>query len=409
MNKYLLLIIAGMFFAGCRQTVEIKQISENDSKAIPLLDLAVYQKNAEYTAAAGQDFAFVLNAGFDGGMAAPADILLDTLKKISAVNHVTLIIGGNDGCINQWNLFAVEEYFNSICFDRKQARKDFLREKFGNSAPAMEEYFRVVERQYFSLAGVSGFGTPSYPTASEVCRNGFLKDIEKCLEKALQSADTEEAKNAILKEMQIMKERSRILRDTVKKNIRRVCVNENIESEFLTVYGDKADVKTTLKLEADDKYLKLTLTAEEPIVSRNRISQVRPRDFANMWAEDGFEIFLIPDEKKTSRGWQFIVNSRGCLWDAAHYRRGACDPKWNAENAKVDFSEKQGQWQVILTVPWSDLGFNGMPEKRFLANIYRNRAAHGAARSTYAWSPIYNGAYYQAEKFGYFIWNKEEK
>lgn len=402
MRKLLMLSGALLLLAGCKSNFTLLKSIPQGKNATPLTDLTISSKEVNRDS----ELIFTLDTIFNSSFPCPQDLLLLNLKNYPTVS---LVCNDDSSYITKWNLYAAKKIFSQEKFDRKQERKLFIEKNFGKASSAMEEYFRILERQIFSAGATSAIGTPSYPTAMEICRDGFLDELEMCLNQAMTLADTPKSQEAIKKELQIFAEYRQNLLNDVDKNIKRAYANSSQKSEFSSLYGDKADLKTTLELKADEKYLILTLIADEPADKSKKISQVRPRDYASMWAEDGFEIFLVPNQEKTNEGWQFIVNSRGSLWDARHERVGSCNVSWNAENAKVDFNELENAWQITLSIPWSDLGFDKLPEKPFLANVYRNRAVQGIARKSYAWSPIYTGAYYQVQKFGFFIWNKEKK
>ena len=410
MKKILLLIALTFLLSACKfNDVALCKSSLANSQAIPMSELIIPTKSIEYANMVGKNFVFSMEGGFASQVPFPQELLMFRLKRMATNNKITLIASEQTSYINDWNLFAAEKIFSGKKFDRRKERENYLKQNFGEASKEMAEYFRISERQIFRVGATCGIGTPSYPTVSEICQDGFLNDLEAALQEALKVASSEKCRKAVEKELKFFRNYREKLLLEVDKNIRRAYANDAKKHEFTTLYGDKANIKTLLELKADENYLILTLTASENAPGEKRISQVRERDFANMWAEDGFEVFLIPDKNVPNKGWQFIINSRGSLWDARHSKVGSCDVSWSADNARVDFAELDGAWQVTLTVPWSDLGFQGMPKQEFLANVYRNRAVHGIARATFAWSPIYAGAYYQPKKFGRFIWNEGEK
>ncbi len=391
-----------LLLAGCRSNSNIVKTLPQGKNAIPLTDLTIENRQFDKKS----ELIFTLDSVFKSVLPCPQDLLLLNLKNYP---NVLLVCNNDSSYVAKWNLYAAQKIFSQENFDRKKERKLFIEKTFGKASSAMEQYFRILERQIFSAGATSAIGTPSYPTAMEICRDGFLDELEKCLNQAMIIADTLQAQKAVQNELLIFAEYRQNLLNDVDKNIKRAYANNSQKSEFSSLYGDKSDLKTTLELKSNEQYLILTLVADEPADKSKKISQVRPRDYASMWAEDGFEIFLVPNPEKANDGWQFIVNSRGSLWDARHEKVGSCDVSWNAENAKVDFAELEGAWQITLSIPWSDLGFDKIPQKPFLANVYRNHAVKGLPRKSYAWSPIYTGAYYQVQKFGFFIWDKVEK
>jgi hypothetical protein len=410
MKKVLLLIALTSLLTACKfNDVTLCKGSLDNSQAIPMSELIIPLKSIEYSSVVGKELVFSMDGGFAAQVPFPQELLMFRLKRMATNNKITLIASEQTSYINDWNFYAAEKIFSGKAFDRRKERENYLKNNFGEASEAMAEYFRISERQIFCVGATCGTGTPSYPTVAEISKDDFLSDLETALQEALKVASSEKCRKAVEKELKFFHNYRQKLLLELDKNIRRAYANSGEKYEFSALYGDKADIETCFELKADENYLILTLTANETAPAEKRISKVQKRDFANMWAEDGFEFFLIPNKDVPNEGWQFIVNSRGSLWDARHSKVGSCDMTWSAENARVDFVELNGAWQATLTIPWSDLGFKEMPKQEFLANIYRNRAVHGVARKSFAWSPIYLGAYYQPGKFGRFIWDEVKK
>jgi len=410
MKKFLMLLGAIILFCSCTvKNSSETELNSVDSNTIPLVNLSIYGNFEKYLNSEDEKIIFTLDKGFSNEMSVPIDLLIELVYSKNQSGKFSIIGSKNKSVVNEWNLYALEKISTGKKFDRKRERTEFLEEKFGSSSVFMEEYFRILERQIIACGALSGIGTPSTPGAEEICQNNFLKELNSILKKALLANDDPKVKSLIQNEQKILKKYQKLLTQTIRKNIRRAYANSGKKTTFSTLYGDQADLKTTLELMADKENLTIILIADEPADPAKKISKVQQRDYANMWAEDCFEIFLVPDKKSPQNGWQFIVNSRGSLWDARHSQQGQCDVKWSADNAKVEFAELGGAWQIKLIIPWKDLGFETMPKQEFLANIYRNRAVNGEARSSYAWSPIYAGAYYQVPKFGRFVFGGKKK
>lgn len=401
MKRFLLCAGALLVFGGCAGRSAVKPV--------PLAELAMHGKLEQYLSAKpAEKIIFSADSGFAGEMPAPMDLMMELIHtQPDSKNKFSVIASGKCGIVSKWNRYAAEKIFAGKKFDRQEERKLFLQKNFGKAAPAMLEYFRMLERRTISSAALSGIGYPSYPTALMIYEFDFPDELARALDDAAAKADTVSARNAVAAERKLFDRNRQEMLEKIAEKWQKVVANSGKSSCFTTRFGDEADVKTTLRLDADEKNMILTLTAEEPAPDRRR-SQKRPRDFADMWAEDGFEIFIIPDTAKLMQGIQLIVNSRGSLWDARCEGNGLRDTKWNAANATVKFTGLDNAWQVVVTLPWRDLGFDGMPEKPLLVNVYRNRMVKGIPVKTYAWSPVAVGGNYQPDRFGYFIW-KEEK
>ncbi len=407
-TKICLTSLALLGVCACRSHLELREVPDDrENKNYPVSTMSIPGTAEKYAALPAAERIFSLEKGLAGGMSAPMDILLIQLAKQFPEQKIILTCGTSGSIIDRWNRYAAEKIFSGKNFDASRERAAFLSEKFGPAADKIAEYFRLLERRTISAGALSGIGRPSIPQLCDVYDRNFLNSLEKCL---IDAGNAARLDNALIRQEQLFftRKKTEIIAQ-LDANIKKIYANSGKTSEFSSLYGDPADIKAALKVDADDRQLMLTLTAAEPAAPERKISQPRPRDFADMWAEDGFEVFLIPDPATPQNGWQFIINSRGSLWDARHSRVGACDVSWSAKNARVQFTELGKGWQATLIIPWQDLGFAQMPAVPFLANIYRNRAIRGAGRNSYAWSPIYAGAYYQPDKFGKIIWQGGKK
>ena len=402
MKRFLLCAGALLVFGGCAGRSAVKPI--------PLAELAMHGKLEQYLSAKpAEKIIFSADSGFAGEMPAPMDLMMELIHtQPDSKNKFSVIASGKCGIVSKWNRYAAEKIFAGKKFDRQEERKLFLQKNFGKAAPAMLEYFRLLERRTISSAALSGIGYPSYPTALMIYEFGFPDELARALDDAAAKADTVSARNAVTAERKLFDRNRQEMLEKIAEKWQKAVANSGKSSCFTTRFGDEADVKTTLRLDADEKNMLLTLTAEEPAPDRRR-SQKRPRDFADMWAEDGFEIFIVPDPDDLDNSLQFIINSHGSLWDASCDVNGLRNTAWSAANAKVEFSELDRAWRVKLTIPWRDLGFSGIPAKPFPVNVYRNRIVRGMPHKIYAWSPVGSGAFYQPERFGLLVWKDGEK
>ena len=354
---------------------------------------------------AGDDLTVMLEGGYAPELPAPLDLVISELHTKMGGSQLIAIRPKAGGIVNEWNLYALDQLFSGRSLP---ARDVFLKNRFGAAAPAMSEYFRLLERRMVAAGALCGAGRGERPCAYDLYSGNFLSALADILARAEQTADTPEARVAVRREQEFFASRRKAAEARLERERRRLTTGDPPQ-RFTDLYGNPADIETTIRLAADGEKLTIFLHAAETLPADRRISQTRSRDYADLWAEDGFEIFLVPDANRPAHGWQFIVNSRGVLWDAEHTRVGACDPSWSAPHAAVRFTEGPGFWQAELTVPWRDLGYPKQPDRPFSANVYRNRAVRGIPRRSYAWSPIYSGAYYQPERFGRFFWREDDK
>lgn len=80
-----------------------------------------------------------------------------------------------------------------------------------------------------------------------------------------------------------------------------------------------------------------------------------------LWNDDCNEVFLF--NMNTEKGWQFIVNSRGALFDAGIYQNQAGDPwranaDWNSDGVKTQATVLEEGWESRLFIPWKTLGLS---------------------------------------------------
>ncbi len=82
---------------------------------------------------------------------------------------------------------------------------------------------------------------------------------------------------------------------------------------------------------------------------------------AALWNDDCNEVFLF--NVATGKGWQFIVNSNGALFDAQIYQQQDGDPwrvapSWNSEGVKTAAKVGENNWESRLFIPWKTLGLS---------------------------------------------------
>ena len=409
MKNFFLLSAIVLLFCGCNHAIPVTDTPPEGSVVVPLIELSIPGKLESFLNSPAEKIIFSADTGFAGELPVPQDFFMSLLQHQDLPPvRFTVVAGGQSGIVSLWNNYAAKLIFSGKSFDRKAARRTFLQKHFGKAAPQMLEYFRILERHIIANGALAGIGYPSYPDARMICEDGFFDRLEAILNMAEKAADSDSARQLVAAEKALVAESRRKLQQNIADNWPTAVANSGKVSSFFTHYGDRADIQTTLQLECDENCFILTLTAGEPELTK-RVSQNRPRDFVNMWAEDGFEIFIVPDPDDLDNCLQFIINSHGSLWDASCDVNGLRNTAWSAANAKVEFSELDRAWRVKLTIPWRDLGFSGIPAKPFPVNVYRNRIVRGMPHKIYAWSPVGSGAFYQPERFGLFVWKDGEK
>ena len=265
MKKILILLGAISLFCGCavKKSSEM-ELKTGDFNAIPLVNLSIYGNFEKYLNSEEEKIIFTLDKGFFNEMSVPMDLLIEFVCLKNQSGKFNIVGSKNESVVNEWNLYVLEKISTGKKFDRKSERIEFLKEKFGSSSVFMEEYFRLLERQIIACGALSGIGTPSTPGAEEICQNNFLKELNSVLKQALRATDDQKVKSLIKNEQKILKKYQKLLTQTIKRNIRRAYANSGKKTKFSTLYGDPADLKTTLELMADKENLTIILIADEP-------------------------------------------------------------------------------------------------------------------------------------------------
>lgn len=135
----------------------------------------------------------------------------------------------------------------------------------------------------------------------------------------------------------------------------------------------------------------------------NLITRVENPDEGEIWMDDSVEVFLMkPGSLK--EGIQFIVNSNGVLWDGQRDATSLAIPQWKS-TAKATAHKEKAQWNVLIEIPWSDLGVTPEAGMKLKANFYRNREV-GKVSIKSSWAPLMENTFYQPKDFGTLVLEK---
>ncbi len=303
-----------------------------------------------------------------------------------------------------WNVYAWLKCFSTGDFDPAAERTAYLQENFGPAEAPMREYFRLGERTYMAAAALAGIGRPGKLDPVDVFLPPVLAQLQSALDRAyeLTIAGTEFRANVEQELWNFTAARQR-LEATAETRVRHLRLGTAAQP-LVTRNGDAAEVTSSVAMRADADNLYLIFQADEPRMEGVRMEHAG-RDEDGMWDDDGFEIFLMPDPDRPQDGYQFIVNAKGAVWDGKR-TLSQSDVGWSAAGAQGEVVNAATGWQLTVTLPWRDLGCDGIPETPWRANFYRNRMAEGE-REAYAWSPVLGTSYYQPEHFGWLHWNEK--
>lgn len=159
---------------------------------------------------------------------------------------------------------------------------------------------------------------------------------------------------------------------------------------FVDTSGEQAATKTWGYAAWDDRNLYLAFLCYEPAMGKlNASATKRDQNYSpGMWEDDSIEVFLYPDAAKRSSGFQWIINSKGLIWDARFPgdNGSGLDVKWDS-HAEVQTRQDANRWIVEMRIALEDLGISGQVVGRSLAaNFFRNRYCGGPAIYS-CWSP----------------------
>ena len=172
---------------------------------------------------------------------------------------------------------------------------------------------------------------------------------------------------------------------------------------FMVGYcGETAEVNTLCYSRNDGKNLYLGFVLAEPETGKLK-ADASGRDHGKMYLDDGVEIFLMPHPTLPNSGYQFIVNSRGDLWDAKRNENRTIDAKWNS-NAVTAVKVYRNRWVIEIAIPFADIGVT--PGQKIKANFYRNRVLDRKGSVSSCWSPIMTEGHYTPSRFGSLLMEK---
>ena len=146
--------------------------------------------------------------------------------------------------------------------------------------------------------------------------------------------------------------------------------------------GKSAEPATRFAIAYDDKFLYAAIRCAEPNLDKLRAA-VSKRDDIQLFSDDVVELFVAPGPQRTDY-YQFEVNSRGVLTDAAGRQSGTVrDVAWNSK-AQVATSVTEGEWLLEMAVPLADMELGKSAPGEWGINVARvRRAGDGEQVSTF--------------------------
>lgn len=136
----------------------------------------------------------------------------------------------------------------------------------------------------------------------------------------------------------------------------------------------KAPQETRFKAAHDNHTLYFLIEATESSPSKIRAAS-SGRD-SNLWNDDCVEIFIDPNRDR-DRFYQFIINTRGQVYDAEYLQGGIlCSKEWNSPGLKVAARINRDSFTVEAAIPLVDLGLENTGGRMGL-NITRESYTSG--------------------------------
>ena len=105
----------------------------------------------------------------------------------------------------------------------------------------------------------------------------------------------------------------------------------------------------------------------------------------------------MPHPALPNSGYQFIVNSKGQLWDAQLNENRTLNSKWNSR-AVAAVTVAKNRWCMEISIPLADIG--AVPGQQIKANFYRNRILTDKKDVSSCWSPIMTEGHRTPSRFG---------
>jgi len=180
---------------------------------------------------------------------------------------------------------------------------------------------------------------------------------------------------------------------------------------FVDKNGETASYETKLYASWDEENLYLALLNYEPEIGNlvARASQRDDNDSPGIWGDDAVEIFICPDPNHREICYQYVVNTKGMVWDGAYGLSGTsgADIHWNS-SCEAQTKIESDRWVVEIRIPLKEMGIvSPVGGKTLAANVYRDRycgkpAVHGCLSPTLAYG------HFTTDRFGTITFTKKQ-
>jgi uncharacterized protein DUF4838 len=251
--------------------------------------------------------------------------------------------------------------------DAHEVRNNFIRKVYGDAAPEMIEFYRLIEQEWNNVKGVSLYNDDPHCLWIRYVVNRNISDkLLQLLDKALAKKLDPRIEKTLKDIQDNIKSETAVCAISYKaiKVKGKVVFDEDFQSGewlnamptddfYLIRTKNPADLNTTVKIICDDKNLYLGVKCSD--VPGKTFVSAPAGTSRDKWISntDKFELFV---SGKDSKIYQFIIDPDGNIYDSCNG-----DAKWNGK-FKMQQKKQNGKWSLMLTIPFSELGYSTMPQ-----------------------------------------------
>lgn len=165
---------------------------------------------------------------------------------------------------------------------------------------------------------------------------------------------------------------------------------------ILNIPSKPASAATRFRIVHDAANIYIAIECDEPLMSKIKAYKSKRDDL--VWHDDNIEI-NIDAKRDLTEFFQFIINSKGVLYDAERRQGGAVgSDKWNAEKIRVATQMSNNKYTVEIAIPIIDLCIDSGTLARGMGiNICRTRLVEG--HQDYSTFVPLSGGFMQPGKF----------
>lgn len=314
------------------------------------------------------------------------------------------------------NLYLTAKLYWEPELDLEKFFDEYCRLFYGKAAPVMREFWALCEKRWEDgHKNASGFSIFEIVKPEQVFDAATVDKLDKMLDKALKMVPPGSLYAARLQQLKkefsigraaiIVMVRNKLPEMTALAEKETIKVDGILSEKswrrgggafFVGYCGESTRCNTQMYSRNDGKNLYFGFIMAEPETAKLKTVGDR-RDHGKMYLDNGVEIFLMPHPALPNSGYQFIVNSKGQLWDAQLNENRTLNSKWNSR-AVAAVTVAKNRWCMEISIPLADIG--AVPGQQIKANFYRNRILTDKKDVSSCWSPIMTEGHRTPSRFG---------